>query len=158
MAEPGSGPFPMWSFPIGHFPMYFNGEKVYLSGLEPSGASCSVHNVFQWHNLHRAVRNVLGENLEKRTLRTIDDIYFWNLLVHCSQNIVTIIMTFQFCHKLQLISRILGILKSGSCSKQFGRYKQGIRKVYIYRAVCRECFVLFSSYKHPSHHNLRQSF
>ena len=60
---------------------------------------CSVCNVFQWEkivpvwfravrssllraqcismeNLERAVRNVLGENLEKRNLRTINDISF----------------------------------------------------------------------------------
>ena len=56
--------------------MYFNGEKLYLYGFEQSEAACSVHNVFQWENLDRAVRNVLGENLEKRNLRTINDIYF----------------------------------------------------------------------------------
>ena len=54
--------------------MYFNGEKLYLYGSEQSETTCSVHNVFQWENLDRAVRNVLGENLEKRNLRTINEI------------------------------------------------------------------------------------
>ena len=51
--------------------------------------------------------------------------------MHCSQNIVIIIMTFHFCHELQLFSRVLGILKSGTCTKQFCRYKRGITAMNV---------------------------